>query len=49
MVYAALILGGMFVGGLIDTYHDPDCSVATVIGFFGLVVLGILFIGKTYL
>lgn len=49
MIYAACILGGMFLGGLVDTYQDPDCGAATALGFFGLLVLGILYVGKVYL
>jgi len=49
MIYAACILFGVFIGGLVDTYHDPDCGAATVLGFFGMVVLGLLYVGKTYL
>ncbi len=48
MLYVALFLTGMLVGGLLDVSCEEG-PPALPVGCIGLLVLGILYIGKTYL
>lgn len=47
MIYAACIGLGIFIGGFFS--DDGEVTPAAPVGFFVLLVVGLLYIGKTYL